>query len=599
MPTGPDDDHSLAGAGGDAGARVRRPPDRARPRVRNRGRLRGNELPLGGRPGQPAVRLRADEHHGRLDDRRRTRHVRFRRRGRAGRTRGNRGGGRAPRVPQLARDRGAARRRARRLDARRRLGPDASRPHDEPPPRAGRGIVRGAPRRRRRRALPRDEQELVDRRQAPQLPVRDAGRVGDRERKAGPDAARCDVHGRDSRFLEQARRRRRAGGVEALRPHELRKGAGRAGGARFAWRGARSVPRRRGRRLRVSRVLDLADEALRTAGGDDAEVLVHAERSGVARFAASVVHQPTLIDNAVVRARVVRDGKIGWAATNRSDEQSLGELMARAGESADSAKPDPDFPGLGTTAAYPDVGGYDEETASLGAEDQARLAAAAIEAAPGFGLFGYFTSGVTEVALASSSGLIANQSMTDAVCICLAADDGASGWSERTSWRVGELDPAEPAREAAETAAKTRGAGTLEPGTYAAVLAPFAVAELVRWFSYDSLGAQGYLEERSYFCGRIGEQAFDPKISIADDALETANLPKAFDFEGTPKQRVDMIEGGVIRDVVWDRGTASRAGDGRSSTGHAPPDAWRFYGPLPTAFSMAGGDASSAEELAE
>jgi predicted Zn-dependent protease len=349
----------------------------------------------------------------------------------------------------------------------------------------------------------------------------------------------------------------------------------------------------------VSRALEIAERALGAVRGDEAEVLVHAERSGVARFAASIVHQPTLIDNAVVRARVVRDGKIGWAATNRSDDQSLGELMTRAGDSADSARPDPDFPGLGTRATYPDVGGYDEETASLGAEDQARLAAAAIEAVPGFGLYGYFTSGVTEIALASASGLIANQSMTDAVCICLAADDGASGWSERTSWRVGDLDPAEPAREAAETAGRTRGAGTLEPGTYAAVLAPFAVAELIRWFSYDSMGAQGYLEERGYFCGRIGEQAFDPKISIADDALDTANLPKAFDFEGTPKQRVDMIECGVIRDVVWDRATAARAGDGRASTGHAPPDAWRFYGPLPTAFSMAGGDAGSPEELAE
>ena len=118
----------------------------------------------------------------------------------------------------------------------------------------------------------------------------------------------------------------------------------------------------------MSRALEIAEQALSTVRGGEAEVLVHAERSGVARFAASIVHQPTLIDNAVVRARVVRDGKIGWAATNRSDDHSLGELMTRAGEAADSAKPDPDFPGLGTPAVYPGVGGYDEETASLGAE---------------------------------------------------------------------------------------------------------------------------------------------------------------------------------------------------------------------------------------
>ncbi|HKB20912.1 MAG TPA: metallopeptidase TldD-related protein, partial [Gaiellaceae bacterium] len=62
---------------------------------------------------------------------------------------------------------------------------------------------------------------------------------------------------------------------------------------------------------------------------------------------------------------------------------------------------------------------------------------------------------------------------------------------------------------------------------------------------------------------------------------------------------VPMIEDGVIRGVVWDRTTAARAQDGQSTTGHAPPDAWRFFGPLPMAFDMASGEAGSAEELAE
>jgi PmbA protein len=347
----------------------------------------------------------------------------------------------------------------------------------------------------------------------------------------------------------------------------------------------------------LSRALDLAEEALRATEGDEAEALVHGERSGVARFAGSVVHQPTLIDNAVVRLRVVRDGKLGWASTNRVDPEGLAEVARRAAEAADSARPDPDFPGLAPPSEYAQVGGYDDETAALEAEDQARLASTAIEAVPDLELYGYFTSGVTEVALASTTGLRADQSLTDAVCLCLAADEGASGWAEQTSWRAGEVDTAAAAREAAEIAARTSGAGELEPGTYRAVLEPCAVAELLRWFSYDSLGAHGFLEDRSYFCGRVGEQAFDPKVSIADDALDGANLPKAFDFEGTPKQRVELVEEGVIRGVVWDRLTAARAGDGQVSTGHAPADAWRFYGPLPTALTLVSGEAGSTEEL--
>ena len=347
----------------------------------------------------------------------------------------------------------------------------------------------------------------------------------------------------------------------------------------------------------MSRALDLAEEALRATEGDEAEALVHGERSGVARFAGSVVHQPTLIDNAVVRLRVVRDGKLGWASTNRVDQDGLAEVARRAAEAADSARPDPDFPGLAPPSEYPAVAGYDDETGALEAEDQARLASTAIEAVPDFELYGYFTSGVTEIALASATGLRAHQAVTDAVCLCLAADEGASGWAEQTSWRAGEIDTAAAAREAAEIAGRTSGAGELEPGTYRAVLEPCAVAELLRWFSYDSLGAHGFLEDRSYFCGRIGEQAFDPKVSIADDALDGANLPKAFDFEGTPKQRVELVDKGVIRGVVWDRLTAARAGNGQVSTGHAPADAWRFYGPLPTALTLGAGEAGSTEEL--
>jgi PmbA protein len=349
----------------------------------------------------------------------------------------------------------------------------------------------------------------------------------------------------------------------------------------------------------VSRALDLAEAALRAADGDEAEALVHSERSGLARYAASEVHQPTLIEDTFARLRVVRDGKVGSALTNRIDADGLTELASRAAAVADNARPDPDFPGLAPPAELPSVEGYDDETASLGADDQARLAAAAIGAGNGFGLYGYFTSGVTDLAIASTTGIAADQTVTDAVCLCLAAGDKASGYAIGTGWRLSDVDVESTAREAAEKAARTRGAGELELGHYRAVLEPYAIADLLLWFAYDSLGGLGFVEERSYFCGRIGERVFDPKVSIADDALDPRNLPTAFDFEGTPKRRVDLVEEGVARGVVWDRATAARAGEGYASTGQAPPDSLKFLGPLPFALSMAGGDAASTDELAQ
>ena len=348
----------------------------------------------------------------------------------------------------------------------------------------------------------------------------------------------------------------------------------------------------------MSEALELAGRLLRAAEADEALALVQSERSGLARFARSEVHQPTLIENDVLELQIVRDGRLGVAASNRTDEEGMRALAARAAEAADSAPADPDFPGLAPPADPPEVEGFDEQTAALSADDQARLAAAAIDASE-LDLYGFFTSGVTELALASTAGVSVSQTMTDASVLALAAVDGASGYAEQTSWRLGGIDPAGASKQAVEKAKHTRGAGTLEPGSYPAVLEPPAFAELLAYFAYDAFGALGLLEERSYAHGRLGEKVFDERFSLADDSLDPRGLPKAFDFEGTPKQRVELIENGVFTGVVWDRTTARRAGNGRQSTGHAPPSSLRHWGPLPFGLSVAGGEADSPQELAE
>ncbi|MFL5950037.1 MAG: TldD/PmbA family protein [Gaiellaceae bacterium] len=327
--------------------------------------------------------------------------------------------------------------------------------------------------------------------------------------------------------------------------------------------------------------------------------MAHSESSGLARFAGSEVHQPTLIENVVVTLRVLHGNRAGLATTNRVDDAGLAELARRAAAAADSAPPDETFPGLAPAADAPGVAGYDAATAALGPDDQARLAAAAIDAAGDIPVYGFFTSAVSELAVASSTGLSVEQRMTDATALVVAAADGCSGYAEQTAWRAGDLDPASVTREASEKAARTKGAGTLDPGVYRAVLEPYAFADLLDYFSHDSLGALGLLEKRSYLSGRLGERVADEKITIRDDPVDAKGLPKAFDFEGTPKQPVVLVENGVARGVVWDRTTAAQAQNGARTTGHAGPVESRDWGPLPYSLSVAPGDAESVDDLAE
>jgi PmbA protein len=343
---------------------------------------------------------------------------------------------------------------------------------------------------------------------------------------------------------------------------------------------------------------EVAKAALAAAEGE-AEAVAHVERSGLARFAGSEIHQPTLIENVVVTLRVVRDSRTGVATTNKVDDDGLAELARRAWDAAESSPADETFPGLSQPTDPPAVEGNDEETIHLGPDDQARLATAAIEGAGTVPAFGFFTSAVTDLAVASSTGLAVEQQMTDATTLVVAADEDRSGYAEQTGWRARDVDPAAVAHEAAAKAEKTVGSTQIEPGTYRAVLEPYALADLIEYFAHDSFGALGLLEERSYLSGRLGEKVFDEKVSIADDSLDPRGLPKAFDFEGTPKQRVQLIEAGVARGVVWDRQTAAQAGNPTQSTGHAPPPDSRDWGPLPYALSIAPGEAESVEALAE
>jgi len=349
----------------------------------------------------------------------------------------------------------------------------------------------------------------------------------------------------------------------------------------------------------VTSALGLAERAVAAAEGDGVEAVVQTERSGFARFAGSEVHQPTLIENVSISLRVIRGGRAGAAASNRVDDEGFRDLADRAGAAADASPEDPDLAGLAGASELPDVDGNDDETAALGPAEQARLAADAISAAGEMPVYGFFTSGAATVAVVTSAGFSAEQTSTDAVTVALAATDSASGYAEQTAWAVRDVDPAAVARRAVEIAGRTQNADELPPGSYRAVLATYAIGELLQYFAFDAFSGLAYLEERSYLCGKLGERHFDEKVSIADDALDPRTLPKRFDFEGVPKQRVPLVENGVLRGTVWDLASAARAGGSQPSTGNAPPPAERRWGPLPFALSLAGGEAESVDELVE
>jgi predicted Zn-dependent protease len=66
------------------------------------------------------------------------------------------------------------------------------------------------------------------------------------------------------------------------------------------------------------------------------------------------------------------------------------------------------------------------------------------------------------------------------------------------------------------------------------------------------------LDQRSFLTGRIGSRLFGENITIWDDVAHPLQTGSPFDGEGMPRQRVPLVENGIVKRVVYARGTAER-----------------------------------------
>ena len=352
--------------------------------------------------------------------------------------------------------------------------------------------------------------------------------------------------------------------------------------------------------LGEKRVKELTDGILARSTADQTEVVVLAGDEYLTRFANSAIHQNVGESDVRISLRIFLGPREGAAATNRLDDDSLDELVNRATASARVSPENPDFPGLRGPATYEVVRSFDEITAEYAPEERAKAVRAVCDLAKSKGLnaFGAFTTGVTELALANTEGMFAYHAATNAdfQTVVMEPDGPASGWANQSGWKVAEIPAAALGAEAILKTELGRDPQVPKPGEYTVVLDPYAVQDLVMMLNMTGMGANTIQEGRSWMNGRIGEQVFSPSINIWDDGLDPGSVPMPFDFEGTPKQRVEIIKDGVVIGPVYDRTTAKK--ENRDSTGHGLPPGVRNYSPLATHLFVAPGDTTVEEMIA-
>ena len=131
-----------------------------------------------------------------------------------------------------------------------------------------------------------------------------------------------------------------------------------------------------------------------------------------------------------------------------------------------------------------------------------------------------------------------------------------------------KLDVQKCIDEAAEKTISHLNYEKVASGKYTIVFSPDAFLSLLGAFS-NLFNAQSILDNQSLSTPEsLGTTIASSLLSVADDALHPSNIGiEAFDGEGTPTRRVNLIEKGVLSSFIHSAGTAKRMN--AQPTGHA------------------------------
>jgi predicted Zn-dependent protease len=170
---------------------------------------------------------------------------------------------------------------------------------------------------------------------------------------------------------------------------------------------------------------------------------------------------------------------------------------------------------------------------------------------------GVFSTGESSEGLFNSRGLSRWHTQTSAeISITMLAED-SSGWQKANSSDVANLDPLTLANTAAKKAIESAHPREVPAGKYTVILEPAAVLDIVG-FMFSDYSGMAVLDQRSFLTGRIGMKLFGDNVTIWDDVWQPLQSGSPFDGEGVRRQKVELVENGIVKRLVYARATAER-----------------------------------------
>jgi len=323
--------------------------------------------------------------------------------------------------------------------------------------------------------------------------------------------------------------------------------------------------------LTRDRATDIFDRIKKLSSADEVEVLFSGGNFALTRFANNTIHQNVAEENHIVSVRTAFGGRTARATTNKFDDDSLLRAVESSEALAKVQHPDPDLlpmpdsreaAGVVGESSVPALGvpsRHFAETAAITPQLRADRVRKIVEVAQKHRLTtaGIFSSSDSVEGIFNSRGLSDwhTQTLAEVSITMLGAD--SSGWQKANSPDVTNLDSLALAETAAKKAFDATHPAEIPAGKYTVILEPAAVLDIVGFMFWDYSGV-AILDQRSFLTGRIGSQIFGENITIWDDVAHPLQTGSPFDGEGMRRQRLPLVENGIVKRVVYARATAEK-----------------------------------------
>ena len=284
-------------------------------------------------------------------------------------------------------------------------------------------------------------------------------------------------------------------------------------------------------------------------------------RSALTRFANNTIHQNVAEENVAISVRTVFGGRTARATTNKFDDESLQRVVQSSESLARVQHPDDEvLPMIGRQLPGElDPSRYFEQTAAITPERRAEVVEKIVAIAQKHKLTtaGIFSTAENVEGIFNSRGLADWHTQTSSeVSITMLAGD-SSGWQKANAPNVQHLDPETLAQIAAEKAFRSAAPREVPAGKYTVILEPAAVLDMVGFMFFD-FGGLAILDQRSFLNNRVGTKLFGDNINIWDDVAHPLQSGSPFDGEGVRRKRVQLVENGVVKQLVYARGSAEK-----------------------------------------